>query len=81
MSTMATYQNKTHNPEATRKLTSRQKQCLQRVATGATVHMIAKQLGITERMVRGHLHNTRKRLEAHSTAEAIYIALKMDILE
>lgn len=62
-------------------LTKRQNQCLQLAAAGLTARSIAKRLGITERMVRTHLHEARVRLEAHSTAEAVYNALKQDILD
>lgn len=62
-------------------LTRRQQQCLQLTATGLTASAIARRLGISERMVRAHLRDARQRLEAHSTAEAVYIALKQNLLE
>jgi two-component system nitrate/nitrite response regulator NarL len=62
-------------------LTKRQNECLQLVATGLKARSIARKLGITERMVRTHLREARERLEAHSTAEAVYNALKQDILD
>jgi len=42
---------------------------------------IAFRLGITERMVRTHLSKARDRLEAHSIAEAVYNAIKQDVLK
>jgi LuxR family transcriptional regulator len=63
------------------RLTKRQNQCLRLAATGLTARGIALRLGITERMVHTHLHGARVRLEAHSTAEAVYNALKQDILD
>ncbi|NMB61647.1 MAG: helix-turn-helix transcriptional regulator [Chloroflexi bacterium] len=75
------HQDKTKRFKSPTQLTKRQKQCLQRVAVGNTLRTIAKQLGITERMVRGHLSKVRKKLDARSTAEAVYIAVKLDILE
>lgn len=62
-------------------LTKRQNQCLQLAAAGLTARGIARRLNITERMVHTHLHKARARLEAHSTAEAVYTALKQDILD
>ncbi|MGV8025515.1 MAG: response regulator transcription factor [Anaerolineaceae bacterium] len=62
-------------------LTKRQNQCLQLAAAGLTARGIARRLGITERMVHTHLREARSRLEAHSTAEAVYNALKQDILD
>ncbi len=62
-------------------LTRRQNQCLQLTAAGLTATVIARRLGISERMVRTHLRDARQRLNAHSTAEAVYLALKQNILE
>ncbi|NMC29016.1 MAG: response regulator transcription factor [Pelolinea sp.] len=62
-------------------LTRRQNECLRLTASGLTARAIARQLGITERMVRVHLSAVRDRLGAHSTAEAVYTALKQDILD
>ncbi len=62
-------------------LTRRQNQCLQLTAAGLTATAIARRLGISERMVRTHLRDARQRLNAHSTAEAVYLALKQNILE
>ena len=62
-------------------LTKRQNQCLQLIATGLTVAAVAHDLECSERMVRTHLRKARQRLGAHSTAEAVYIALKHNILE
>lgn len=62
-------------------LTRRQQQCLQLTAAGLTASAIARRLEISERMVRAHLRDARQRLEAHSTAEAVYLALKQNLLE
>jgi len=62
-------------------LTRRQCQCLQLTAAGLTANGIACRLGISERMVRAHLRDARHRLDARSTAEAVYLALKQDLLE
>ena len=62
-------------------LTKRQNECLQLVALGYSERAIACKLGITDRMVRTHLCKARDRLEAHSIAEAVYNALKQDVLK
>lgn len=62
-------------------LTKRQNECLQFAALGYSERAIACKLGITERMVRAHLCKARERLEAHSIAEAVYNALKQDVLK
>ena len=62
-------------------LTKRQNECLQLAALGFSERAIAKKLGITERMVRTHLCKAREHLEAHSVAEAVYNALKQDMLK
>ena len=62
-------------------LTRRQNECLRLVAMGFSERGIAFRLGITERMVRTHLSKARDRLEAHSIAEAVYNAIKQDVLK
>ena len=62
-------------------LTRRQNECLQLAAAGLSERGIAFKLGITERMVRAHLRKAREQLEAHSIAEAVYNAIKQDVLK
>lgn len=76
-----THQKVIKNGSRRTTLTRRQNECLRLAASGLTARAIARQLGITERMVRVHLSAVRDRLGAHSTAEAVYTALKQDILD
>jgi len=62
-------------------LTRRQRQCLSATASGLTGRAIARQLGISERMVRVHLEGARQRLGADSTAQAIYLAVKLALID
>lgn len=62
-------------------LTFRQKQCLILVAEGKTAAAIALELGISVRMVREHLRNTKLRLNAISLPQAAVIAAKMGLLD
>ncbi|NMC47383.1 MAG: response regulator transcription factor [Chloroflexi bacterium] len=81
MSSITANQNQSRNVTPPMRLTKRQKQCLQHVAIGTPHRAIAEQLGITERTVREHLSRARKKLDVHSTAEAVYVAVKLHILE
>ena len=55
-------------------LTLRQQQLLRLVAKGLTNKEIAAQLYLSEFTVRNHLIRIRKRLDARSRAEAVYVA-------
>ena len=61
-------------------LTFRQKQCLFLLAEGRTAAAIALELGISVRMVRGHLRNAKKHLGANSLPQAVGMAVKMGLL-
>ncbi|HAF62381.1 MAG TPA: hypothetical protein DCK95_08645 [Anaerolineaceae bacterium] len=76
-----THRNSTLSPAKKTTLTRRQYQCLQLTAAGLTANAIAHRLEISERMVRAHLRDARLRLDARSTAEAVYLALKQNLLE
>ena len=62
-------------------LTRRQRECLQYTADGYTGRRIAQRLGISIRMVRFHLERARQRLNASSTAQAVYLAAKSRIID
>ena len=62
-------------------LSRRQRQCLSATAAGMTGRAIARQLGISERMVRFHLEGARQRLGAESTAQAVYLAAKLALID
>lgn len=62
-------------------LSKRQRQCLQLTAAGFTASAIARQLHISERMVRKHLHCARQKLCASSTVEAVYLATRANLLD
>jgi len=62
-------------------LSRRQRQCLSATASGLTGRAIARQLGISERMVRFHLEGARQRLGAESTAQAVYLAAKLALID
>jgi len=62
-------------------LTYRQKQCLIKLTEGKTASAIAVELGITERGVRFHLQNLKKRLGAISLPQAAATASKMGLLD
>ncbi len=62
-------------------LTPRQKECLKMTADGMTARAIARQLGISVRMVRWHMQQARERLQACSTAQAVYKADRLGWLD
>ncbi len=62
-------------------LTPRQKQCLKMTAEGMTARAIARELGISVRMVRWHLQQARERLAATSVAQAVHKADRMGWLD
>ena len=62
-------------------LTRRERQCLQLAAEGMTSKEIAFKLGISTRMVRGHLSQARKRLDALSTTQAAVKAVRLGLLK
>jgi len=50
-------------------------------ADGMTARAIARQLGISVRMVRWHMQQARERLQASSTAQAVYKADRLGWLD
>jgi DNA-binding CsgD family transcriptional regulator len=62
-------------------LSRRQRQCLSATASGLPAKAVARQLGISERMVRWHLESARQRLGAGSTAQAVYLAAKLELID
>jgi DNA-binding CsgD family transcriptional regulator len=62
-------------------LTPRQKECLKLTAGGMTALAISQKLGISVRMVRWHLQQARQRLGAVSSAQAVHIASKGNLLD
>jgi DNA-binding NarL/FixJ family response regulator len=68
----------THPPE---RLTHTERSCLQAVARGETVAMIADKLGTGTKTVKHHLHSARTKLMATTTIEAIARAMKQGLIE
>lgn len=62
-------------------LSARQKACLKKSAEGKTARAIARELDISVRMVRWHLQQARERLNAASTAQAVYLADRLGWLD
>lgn len=61
-------------------LSARQRECLAWAADGKTAAEIGNLIGITSKIAERHLQNARRRLGAHTTTQAIAIALRLGIL-
>jgi two-component system, NarL family, response regulator LiaR len=61
-------------------LTSREMQVLQAIADGATTSEIAQLLWITPLTVQTHVKNILSKLEVHSKAEAVALALRFNAI-
>jgi DNA-binding CsgD family transcriptional regulator len=62
-------------------LSLRQRQCLELAAHGCTNFAIALRLSISQRTVEQHLDRARINLQALTTAHAIAIAVKKQLIE
>ncbi|MEM7101908.1 MAG: response regulator transcription factor [Bacteroidota bacterium] len=60
----------------TYKLSPRETEVLEHVASGLTYNNIAEKLFLSPKTVRNHIENIYKKLEVHSKVEAVQIALK-----
>jgi len=61
-------------------LSPRERDCLSCAARGMTYREIADALDISSRTVEQHLASARRKLGAHSTAQAIAIATRRHII-
>lgn len=61
-------------------LTSRQVEIVQLAAVGRTARQSARQLGLSERTVQGHLAQARQRIGAASTGELIARVMMSDVI-
>jgi len=64
------------DPEEEPPLTTREKEILQRVATGVQNKGIARELQISHATVRNHIRNILGKLEVHSKLEAVSLAYR-----
>jgi DNA-binding CsgD family transcriptional regulator len=64
----------------TQKLTARESQVLQLIATGCTYSQIANRLGISPHTVTTHIKNLYRKLEVHRAAGAVMRAIERQIL-
>jgi len=62
------------------KLTKREQQVLQKVAKGYTTQEIAKMEGLSYHTVATHVKNIYRKLSVNSRAEAVFEALKMNLI-
>jgi PAS domain S-box-containing protein len=62
------------------RLTLRQRQILELVASGLSTAEVAKELTLSTETVRNHLRNASKELRAHSRVEAIATAQRLGLL-
>ncbi len=63
-----------------RKLSSREVEIIKHTACGLTAKEIAKMTGLEHRTIEAYMTNIRKKLGAKNTAHAIYIALKISLI-
>ncbi|TIP12526.1 MAG: LuxR family transcriptional regulator [Mesorhizobium sp.] len=62
-------------------LSQRQRQCLELYGRGNTPKQIAAWLGISDTMVREHLHRARQKLRSATIPSAVTAAAKLNIIE
>lgn len=67
-----------HEPEP--RLTPRQRQILDLIASGVSTSEIAEQLGLSTETVRNHVRNVLRELEVHTRLEAIAAARRLGLL-
>jgi len=61
-------------------ITPAQQRALELSASGLLVKEIALELGISVRTVEAHLSDTRERLEAKTTTQAVVLAIKKGLI-
>jgi DNA-binding NarL/FixJ family response regulator len=57
-------------------LTSREAEIMRLLAAGASNQRIADELGISRNTVRAHVHNLLNKLQVHSRAKAVALAIQ-----
>jgi DNA-binding CsgD family transcriptional regulator len=62
------------------KLTGRQRQVLVLLAAGRTTGEIAKALGVSLNTVRHHMQNILDKLDCHSQAQAVAVAIRQNLI-
>ncbi|MDJ0853136.1 MAG: LuxR C-terminal-related transcriptional regulator [Myxococcota bacterium] len=67
-------------PEDRPRLTAREQECLQLVASGFHVPEVADRTSISQATVRFHLDNAREKLGASSQAHAVALAVQLGLL-
>ena len=63
------------------RLTAREREVLQLIASGRTTDEIANDLGISAHTVRNHVRNVRRSLRARTKLEAVLIAMRSGLLD
>ena len=61
-------------------LTGRQRQVLVLLAAGRTTGEIAKALGVSLNTVRHHMQNILDKLDCHSQAQAVAVAIRQKLI-
>jgi DNA-binding NarL/FixJ family response regulator len=64
-----------------RKLTGREHEVLQLMATGLTTRQIANRLGIAERTAESHLRSLYRKLDVASRGQAVHRATQMNLVD
>jgi len=62
-------------------LTPREQEVLQMLGSGAGVHLIARELGISLGTCRGHVKSVLTKLGAHSQLEAVVLAMQQRLIQ
>jgi len=63
-----------------KKLSSREVEIIKHTACGLTAKEIARIMGLERRTIEAYMTNIRKKLGAKNAAHAIYIALKISVI-
>lgn len=61
-------------------LSPRERQVLEQLVRGATTHMIAGELGISQHTVRTHVHGLMRKLDVHGRGRAVSVALARSLV-
>ena len=67
-------------PSGAASLSRREQQILQRLAAGESTGEISRSLGVSSNTVRSHVKTLLRKLEVHSRAEAVALALRLRLL-
>ena len=68
-------------PQRATKLSPREQQVLQLIANGSENKQIARELGLSEATVKTYVRGVFERLDVSSRAEAVAVALRLDLIE